>query len=162
MSDIYSQVLDESEPRETKADIVEYYQSTYPGFGRGGWKQRLVNDMAAITGMKPKNLEKRFDPQRLNNPEDRNADQYAELGEQLPPKPPENGFHVEGTIWVQYSEECVDREVDFDIAGDEADELVRLAFAGLGNQAIANSYNETDLDDPNSYAACGDDSWNVS
>jgi hypothetical protein len=66
----------------TKAEIVDYYKDTQ---GKG-WKQAIVKDLSAITGMKTKNLERRFDPSRLQNVEKRNAAQYAALGKQLPPK----------------------------------------------------------------------------
>lgn len=70
----------------SKAGIVEYYKDVYGDrTGRGGWKDHLVKDLAAQTGMKPKSLEKRFDPARLNNPEPKNKAQYEALGKKLPP-----------------------------------------------------------------------------
>lgn len=69
--------------RSSKAEIVDYYKDTY---GAKGWKQALVKDLSPIAGIKPKNLERRFDPSRLNNVERRNAGQYAALGKKLPPK----------------------------------------------------------------------------
>lgn len=71
--------------RNSKEELVAFYQKQYPGTGKGGWKQHLVADLAKQTGMKPKNLERRFDPSRLHNQEKRNAGQYKKLGEQLPP-----------------------------------------------------------------------------
>jgi hypothetical protein len=71
--------------RTSKEELVAYYQKQYPGTGKGGWKQHLVADLAKQTGMKPKNLERRFDPSRLHSQEKRNAGQYKKLGEQLPP-----------------------------------------------------------------------------
>lgn len=65
----------------SKEQVVDYYRDTY---GRV-WKQKLVHDLAPIANMKPKNLERRFDPSRIHNEEKRNAEQYKTLGQQLPP-----------------------------------------------------------------------------
>lgn len=73
-------------PRTTKAEIIDYYRETYKGRGTEGWKQHIVKDLAAQTGIKSKNLERRFDPSRINNPEKRNVSQYKALGEKLPLK----------------------------------------------------------------------------
>lgn len=71
--------------RSTKAEIIQYYQQEYPSRGKGSWKQQLTKTMAEMFGLKEKSLEKRFDTQRRNNPEPRNAKQYEELGKTLPP-----------------------------------------------------------------------------
>ncbi|HEV2580460.1 MAG TPA: hypothetical protein VGT44_06370 [Ktedonobacteraceae bacterium] len=73
----------------SKAEVIASYRERYEG-GRGaaGWKQHLIKDLAAQTGMKPKNLEKRFDPARIDNAPRRASEkaQYATLGkEKLPP-----------------------------------------------------------------------------
>ncbi len=84
----------------TKGEIVSYYQDKYPGRGAAGWKQHLVQDLAAITGLKPKNLERRFDPSRLNKPAGKAAKDYAQLGQQIGPigkKPPGKGYQI---YWV--------------------------------------------------------------
>lgn len=81
----------------SKADLIDYYRDKYPGRGANGWKQHIIHDLAAVTGVKPKSLEKRFDEQRRGNPERRNAGQYADLGKQLPPvgqKLKENSFTI--------------------------------------------------------------------
>lgn len=73
---------------ETKAEIIEIYRDK---FGVKGWRQPLQRDLANLTGMKLKSIEKRFDPQRRDNPEKRNAAQYKALGRLLPPtKVPRN------------------------------------------------------------------------
>lgn len=69
----------------SKAELVAAYQEKFTGRGAAGWKQHLVKDLSELTGIKPKNLEKRFDPQRLGNAEKRNAGQYADLGKKLDP-----------------------------------------------------------------------------
>jgi hypothetical protein len=73
--------------RSTKNELISYYQETYQGRGQAGWKQHLVQDLARTTGMKPKNLERRFDPSRIDKrPNKRQQAQYQELGKQLPQK----------------------------------------------------------------------------
>lgn len=151
---LYEDILGGLRQRTTKAEVIEGYQQQYKGRGQAGWKQRIVHDLAQLTGMKPKNLEKRFDTQRRGNPEKRNAEQYKTLGESLPPIPPENGFHVSGVIWVVYSEECEERYPDYDLSPAEAALLVRMTWAGMGEQAASNGYNDKDLDDPASYGLC--------
>jgi hypothetical protein len=91
----------------TKREIVNYYKAEYPGRGPDSWKRHLVRDMARLTGMKEKSLEKRFDPQRLNNEEKRNAKQYADLGRTLPPTKKDKDLRgkravvtIDTTIWI--------------------------------------------------------------
>lgn len=66
-----------------KAEIVEHYRDTY---GKG-WKQTLVRDLSAVTGIKPKSLERRFDPSRLDvQPRTAKAKaEYQQLGQTLSP-----------------------------------------------------------------------------
>jgi hypothetical protein len=106
-----------------KFEAIQYYQQKYPSQGKGGWKQQLVGGLSTITGMKPKNLEKRFDPQRRANPEKRNAKQYQELALLLGLlKPPPGGYHVHYEGGVQFSD-CEEREFDVDITGELAEEV---------------------------------------
>lgn len=144
---LYSEVRAASQYRETKAEVVEYYRETYKGRGKESWKQHLVSDLSRITGIKPKNLERRFDPSRISNPEKRNADQYRQLGEQLPPIAPDGGYHVYGVIWVKYSEDCEERDVDEYITGKAAERLAKMAYEDM-MQAVANAYQsqEGDID----------------
>lgn len=93
---------------ESKADIIEFYQEKYKGRGKESWKQHLIHDLSAQTGIKTKSLEKRFDTQRRNNPETRNAAQYQELGKTLPPM----GYKPKGgeiTITIEGSQGQRDR-----------------------------------------------------
>jgi hypothetical protein len=91
----------------SKAQIVEYYRDMR---GRR-WKQDIVHDLAPIANKKSKNLEKRFDPQRLEHVEKRNAGQYRELGRQLPPiglgHP--KAYRVEFSGMIRISEGCYPR-----------------------------------------------------
>jgi hypothetical protein len=155
------QVLAASMPRETKADIIAYYQAVYPAKGKGSWKQRLVNDLAGITGLKPKNLEKRFDTQRRGNPELRNAAQYQELGDQLPPKAPEGGFHISGVVYVNYSDGCEERYIDIEVKGGDAEKLVLMAAQEQADQGVVNAYNELDVDEKQGYLSCADSELDV-
>lgn len=92
--DGYQQVTDAIEAASydysylsTKGELIAYYKETYQGRGKEGWKQHLVNDLARTTGMKPKNLERRFDPSRIDKrPNARQQEQYKELGRELPQK----------------------------------------------------------------------------
>lgn len=83
--------------RDSKAELVSYYQKQYPGTGRGGWKQHIIQDTLAAKGITKsgvgdkeyarlsKNMSKRFDPSRLNNPEPRNKKDYEALGKRTEP-----------------------------------------------------------------------------
>jgi hypothetical protein len=87
-----------------KHEIVDHYQDTY---GKA-WKQQIVKDLAPITGIKPKNLERRFDPSRLQQvPRTAKAkEEYAALGRRLPPQktPPSGGYKVTGKGQLKISE----------------------------------------------------------
>ncbi len=163
MPNIYDEVLANSHYRETKTEIVKYYQGEYPSRGKKGmssWKQHLVKDLYDIiyppdlsTEEKSKklhNLTKRFDSgkkggkePRLNNPEPRNARQYKELGQTLPPIP--NGkFHITGTIWFKYMDEtCQDREVDEELTLEQSKELAGMAYMDM-LQSVVNHYMSND------------------
>ncbi len=152
------QVYAAGEPRETKADVVDYYQQTYTGRRQAGWKQSLIRDLLPYTpqtGANPaKNLARRFDPSRLNNPEPRNAEQYQELGATLPPKAP-HGLHIFGIIWVKYSDDCEERVIDEKIYGDEVKQLYAEAIDEKMLQSMANYYQTGDLDTQGP-AICGE------
>lgn len=124
----HSQVLEDVraasiKPPMTKAEAVAYFQDRFTGRGADGWKQNLVRMLASITGMKPKNLEKRFDPQRLHNPEPRNSAQYKTLGAIIGYKPPKYGYHVHFEGWVFFSGACTQRTIDADVTGKWAEQV---------------------------------------
>ena len=140
---LFEDVYAASYMRETKQDIVDYYQHQYPGLGKNGWKQHLVHDLAEFTGMKPKSLEKRFE-RRLHNPEPRNAQQYKEFGETLPPMPPSGGYYIHGTIWILYSDgSCEEREIEEMITGEDAQTLLESTADSMLQQLI-NQYQNGD------------------
>lgn len=109
----------------TKHEIVEYYRDTYGETGKGHgkpWKQAIVHELALITGMKPKSLEKRFE-KRLDSPEKKNASQYGALGKRLPPKgykPPRGGYEVTFSGGILISRTCVHRSFTRRITGTDA------------------------------------------
>jgi hypothetical protein len=145
------QVYDAGTPRETKADVVEYYQEKYTGSGQKGWKQNLIHDLLGARDITrgsvgdveykrlAKNTARRFDPSRIENPEPRNAAEYESLGETLPPRAP-YGLHIDGSIYVTYSKDaCVERIIEEDIVGDAAKALFLMAEEDM-KQAIFNAY----------------------
>ncbi len=158
--DIYEQMREVGVPRTTKAEIIDYYQQAYTGRGQSGWKQNLIHDLLRSKDITPntvgereyarvtKNTAKRFDTQRRNNPEPRNAAEYEALGEALPAMPPEGGYHIFGIIFVVFSDgECEEREIDEYITGKDADKLAMSAAEDLAQQII-NHYMEEDTDEP--------------
>lgn len=120
-----------TQPPTTKAGVVEAYQKKYQKLGKDGWKQNIVRDLAKLTGMKEKNLDRRFNPSRLNNVPRRKAEQqqYIELGKQFGPLPPRYGYHVKFYGWVRFShcEKRGSREapLDVDITGAWAKEVAK-------------------------------------
>jgi hypothetical protein len=72
---------------KSKADIVSYYKETYTGRGAAGWKQHIIKDVSAQTGVKPSSIERRFDPSRIDRMSSSESQkQYTKLGETLPMK----------------------------------------------------------------------------
>jgi len=117
----------------TKAQVIEGYQKKYEGkLGRGGWKQALTHDLSPIAGIKPKNLEKRFDagPKgRINNPEPKNKAQYVELGRKLPPIGfiPPSSFTVTFMLDIKISNNCghIRGPYTVHIGGKDAEEFAK-------------------------------------
>lgn len=83
----------------TKADLVGYYQARQAHGEIKSWRTAIVADLAAITGLKEKNLQRRFDPSRLNaKVSPKNAKEYEALGKKLgvTRTPPPEGFKI---VW---------------------------------------------------------------
>lgn len=140
------------QPPSTKAEAVAYYQRTAPGTGKHGtllWKQRLIHDLLPFTtqtGKDPaKNLAKRFDPQRLHNPEPRNASQYKALGALIGVKPPKYGYHISFDGWINFSAACSLRSFSVDVTGEWAAQLSQEP--ALFQQAMLLLYMEEDDQD---------------
>jgi len=114
---------------ETKAQIVQYFQDRNPG---ASWRQPLQTQLGEFTGKKPKNLAKRFDPQRLNNPEPRNAAQYKEFGKTLDPqivgyKRRRRGqrLRLHGRIYIKVSgDKARPRNIDITLSRDQSKDLI--------------------------------------
>lgn len=111
----------------TKAEIVEYYQQRKDAGEIKSWRKALVHDLAAITGKKEKNLQRRFDPSRVKNPEKKNAAQYEALGLTLGVKgykAPPGGFKVSwgASIWI--SKKAFDRSYSTNFTGEAAQALL--------------------------------------
>lgn len=160
---LLDQIYAMGKPRTSKADVVEAYQQRYTGRGQAGWKQHIIHDLLGMqditvssVGKKEyarlaKNMARRFDSGKnskykrgLSAPEPHNAKQYEELGKHLPPKA-HTGFWLGGTIWVKYSGECVERDIDppMHISIKTAQRLMNMTQAEM-EQAIANAYQADD------------------
>lgn len=142
---IQTQIRESSRMLSTKAELISYYQAEYPARGKRGvesWRQHLQNDLAPISGISAKNLARRFDPSRRDNP-GRAQEQleYQELGEQIGPVAPEHGYMVTWHGEIRISNMCVPRTFGpLLIEGDDARELTstgdvfiifRVYFQGL-------------------------------
>lgn len=106
---------------KSKSEIVEYYRDTY---GKG-WKQKIVHDLSDITGLKPKNLERRFDPSRLNVvPRTAKAKaEYEALGKTLGVQhyePPPGGYTVFFDMLIRISKDCYPRSKTMHVTGADA------------------------------------------
>lgn len=159
MPDLFTQVHAASIPLTSKADIVEYYKAEHPR----NWQASLVHDLHPFTHVKSEhNLARRFSSgekggeNRLARPgSKKEQEEYRALGETLPRKAPEGGYHIYGTVWIKYSPgECEEREVDEYITGKEAQALAKMASADMA-QAVINHYN-TDPFGDESHATIGD------
>lgn len=143
----FDEIKAASVPLVTKAEVVNWYQTKFPGLGHNGWKQNIIRDIVPFTPQRGKNPEKniarRFDPSRINRQEKRNEWQYEAL-EKF--RAPDGGYHIQGFVWVKFSDgECEEREIDEIVKGEEADALA-LAAAEELKQVIVNIYM---MEDPN-------------
>jgi len=163
---LYSQAVAVSTPRETKQDVISYFRKEYPGVlsTRAGtrveeWRSRLATAIQPFVGGKRESILRQFQGARGGGekvtPKWKQA--YEDLGALLTPKPPEGGYHIFGTIWVMYSEDCVEREVDEYISGKQA-----TAFLQDAMQALINVYNKMGVDEEEPNAGpCNNDAWNL-
>ncbi len=68
----------------TKAGIVDYYKDVYGDrLGKGGWKDRLAKDYAALTGEKVSSVKRSLNPDRMHQPGSRQH--WKDFGKTLPP-----------------------------------------------------------------------------
>lgn len=160
----YDQLRDVLEYPETREEIIEVYRERYPGVktqknGRviEEWKGKLAADLEGMTGISRKNLMRRFQNRGNKRWEDtepsaRQEEEYKKLGETLPPIVPHGGFHIWGIVWIKYSKECVDRDIDIYVTGRDAEFLAKTAEV----QVVINLYNEMPSD-AQGYAECPDE-----
>lgn len=168
-ADLRGEVNAASHFRETREEIIEYYREEYPSAQtqRNGrvieeWKGELVEDLQPYTSnrngdpLSISSLRRRFQSGReqATSVSKRQQEEYRALGATLPPEPPQNGYFVTGTIHIQYSQFCEERElVGVYIVGADAELFAETADV----QIIINIYNEMDADDPEGYAPCDED-----
>ena len=125
-----------------KEEILDYYRDRYGT----QWKQHIVSDLQAMTGIKRNSLMRRFQGERTRNvPRTARARaEYVSLGQRLPPvryDPPPNGIQVNFVGYVQISSECEERDFYEVARGMEAYSLVNAP--GFG--ALMNLYFPTNL-----------------
>ncbi len=154
---LLDRIYDVSPRRESKADVVAAYQ--HHGQWIPGGKQALIRDLlernydvsVGTVGKEEykrqaKNMARRFDPSRINNPERKNTKEYQTIGATLAPKAPTNGYHIFGTIYVKYSdEECEPREMDEYIKGEAAQNLIGMSAKDM-LQATGRAYQSQEGD----------------
>jgi len=73
----------------------------------------------------------------------------ASLYEQVQTIPPENGYHIQGIIWLGYGSnfEEVEREIDIKIVGSDATIFAKAESRQALAEMIANVYNDLDIDE---------------
>lgn len=158
-----SDILDVSDPRESKSDVVEYFKEKFPGSktdkkGRTieAWRSHATtayqNAYEEVTGnpIKRASAAREFQGKRGESSGKANKAIWEKIGEGIPPRPPEDGYKITGTVWIKFSEECEERDIDETIDGKEAKKLAEWAFndeecQGTG-QKIINYYMEEDID----------------
>lgn len=132
-----------SKPRETRDEVIGYYQSRYPGIARTKkgepvltkkgeeiplWKRKLAEALQPHTRNKkgePQKLEyiqRRFQTGREKSTRVSKQQQaeYKALGAKLPYIPPEEGINISGTLCMRYQgDPCEDRTFDIDMTDDD-------------------------------------------
>lgn len=163
---LYSQAVAVSYQRETKQEVIAYFRKEYPGVlsTRAGtrveeWRSRLATAIQPFVGGKRELILRQFQGARGGGekvtPKWQQA--YEDLGAMLPPMPPQGGYHIYGTIWVKYSEDCVERGVDEYISGKQAQKFLQDAM-----QALINVYNKLKVDEEESNAGpCNNNAWDL-
>lgn len=152
---LYQQILGASEQRTTKQDFISYYQSRYGA----GWKRAAAIKISGTNDAKARSYQsvmRNFQGKRLHQEGD--TIKWHELTKDLPPMPPEDGYHIHGKIWLKYSEECEEREVDVVISGDEAQRLLSTSV----EYSLINAYNEQGIDDEPPASPCNEEGWSLS
>jgi len=155
--ELAKRVRDVSSPRESREDVIEYYQEKYPGQKtlKNGqvqyeWKKKIVDaELALNPNAKRASLNKRYQKEKgverylKGKPKPEVQAQYKALGEKLPPKPPA-GITVTGTVCVRYQDNpCEPRTFTVTLEGGE----MRVLLESFDMQTIINKYMMIDVDD---------------
>ncbi len=124
--EIINQVIAASTPiyASTKAEVVDYYRKEYPR----GWQAALSRDLADLTGGNARNINRRFNPDRINQsprPGSKQAQEYQDLGQQLELtigyKPPDDGVEITFQGEIKISKKCYPRSFIITIPGEATD-----------------------------------------
>lgn len=154
-----SDIIDASDPRLSKADVIDYYKEKYPGSrtdSRGrtiaAWRSHATTAYMGATGLSRKNAAREFQGQRAASSGKANKAIWEQIGEKLPPRPPEGGYRIWGTIYVMYSDDCEERDIDETISGKGATQLAAWAQNCEEQevdlwQGIANHYQHDDVEE---------------
>lgn len=152
-----------SKPRETRGEVVGYYQSRYPGVMRSKkgepiltkkgeeiplWKSKLSEALQPFTvgkNGKPQvkdSIMRRFQARGAKRWEDikpskKQQEEYKKLGAKLPYLPPEEGINISGTLCMKYQDDpCEDRDFDIDMTDDDYEFFLQ----SYDPQSIVNVY----------------------
>jgi hypothetical protein len=146
-----------SKPRETREEVIAYYQGRYTGqkADKNGkityeWKTKIVDALQKNVVDKKGNeykkgsLQRRFQTGRelAKKVQPHQVEEYKTLGKKLPRIPP-SAIHIHGEICVRYSDNpCESRSFDQVLEGDELDYFL----AQMDMQVLINKYMEIPVD----------------
>ena len=150
---LYDQIR-EASPKRSWEEVITYYKKEYPGSktNKAGvtsyaWQSKLATDVSETTGVERKSVMRRFQKRagKVAPVSEKHQAEYADVGEALPPKVPEGGYHISGTVWVKYSDDVYDaREIDEAISGEDAEALAKLSPDQM-MQGLVNYYQTGDI-----------------
>lgn len=150
---LLSQVIEVSPRRETKSEVLEYYRVEYGGHASRKAAEAL-HELGIIKNrqgepVKIESLMRRFSSRHGHSQGEHSA-AYRAMGENIKPLMPAGGYHIEGTVWVKFSDgDCEEREVNEDITGKDAQTLLDIAWKDEEDalaQAVVNHYMEEDIE----------------
>ncbi len=162
------EVFEVSPRRTSKAEVVDYYRSQYPGSktdkrGRTieAWRSKAADVYQQVTGLNRNSALREFQGTRANSSGRTNRETWETIGDMLPPMVPENGYLITGTVWVKFSDgQCEERELtDERITGKEARALLKAAIEENERQLedyALNHYMTDSIDDSEHEARYGD------
>jgi len=134
-----------SRPRDTREEVIAYYQARYPGYqktkngdlardSKGNpkflWKEKIVeallNNVTDKKGnpYKRTTLTRRFQTGRESTTkvQPHQQKEYRTLGAKLPYIPPEEGIGITGQLCMHYADDpCEDRQFDIQMVGEDFD-----------------------------------------